>query len=147
MVPIDLQHYLSAQSWARFKAFSDPRETPFLVVDLNLIRQKYRGLQQGFPEASIYYAVKANPAREVLALLAELDACFDIASRYELDQLLELGVVPQRISYGNTIKKSADIRYAYKQGVRLFVSDAEMDVRTPPTGPCHANSAVNQTWR
>jgi ornithine decarboxylase len=129
MVPIDLDHYLSAQSWARFKAFSDARETPFLVVDLNLIRQKYHGLQQGFPEASIYYAVKANPAREVLALLAELGACFDIASRYELDQLLELGVVPQRISYGNTIKKSADIRYAYKQGVRLFVSDAEMDVR------------------
>ena len=129
MVPLDLNDYLPAQAWTRIKAFSDARTTPLLVMDLDLIRKKYRELQQGFPKADIYYAVKANPAPEILALLAGLGACFDVASCYELDQVMELAVDPQRISYGNTIKKSSDIRYAYDRGIRLFVSDAEMDVR------------------
>ena len=30
---------------------------------------------------------------------------FDITSIYELDEVLKIGVSPDRISYGNTIKK------------------------------------------
>jgi ornithine decarboxylase len=129
MTPLDLNDYYPVRAWMHLKAFADTKPTPFLVVDLALIRQKYRELQRGFPQAGIYYAVKANPAREILALLAEMGSSFDIASRHELDQLLELGVAPDRISYGNTIKKAADVRYAYECGVRLFASDSEMDVR------------------
>ncbi len=129
LLTIDLDHYVPPQNWARIKAFSDTRQTPFLVVDLNLIRRKYLDLQTGFPSASIYYAVKANPANEILGLLAELGAYFDVASRYELDKVMSLGVEPQRISYGNTIKKDADVLYAYERGVRLFVTDSEMDLR------------------
>ena len=40
-------------------------ETPFLAMDLGVIGAKYRELRSYFPEAAVYYAVKANPAKEV----------------------------------------------------------------------------------
>lgn len=54
---------------------------------------------------------------------------FDIASIYELDKVLSLGVSPDRISFGNTIKKARHIGAAYDKGVRLFTSDCEADIR------------------
>jgi ornithine decarboxylase len=104
-------------------------ETPCLVVDLGVIEANYRELQRLLPLARIYYAVKANPAPEVLACLARLGAYFDAASIGEIDLCLAAGAAPERISVGNTIKKQRDIAAAYERGVRLFAfdSDAELD--------------------
>ena len=66
---------------------------------------------------------------ETARMLRDLGANFDIASRYELDRALSLDISPDRISYGNTIKKAADIQYFYEKGVRLFATDSEGDVR------------------
>src|SRR5690606_30639883 len=100
------------------KAFADQHETPFVVIDMPTIEQHYQALENNFPYASIYYAVKANPAVDILTLLRDRGANFDIASIYELDKVMALGVSGDRISYGNTIKKSRDIRYFYERGVR-----------------------------
>ena len=104
-------------------------QSPFLAVDLDVIQAKYRELCAHFPTASIYYAVKANPATEVVALLAAMGSSFDIASPSELDLCLELGVHPARLSYGNTIKKAVDIEYAFRRGVRRFAFDSEAELR------------------
>lgn len=104
-------------------------ETPFLAIDLSVVASKYQELCAEFPSAAVYYAVKANPAPEIVALLANLGSSFDIASRYELDLCLSLGIAPNRISYGNTIKKSADIAYAFSRGVRCFAFDSEQELR------------------
>ena len=104
-------------------------ESPFLAVDLDVIRAKYRELCERFPTASVYYAVKANPAPEVVTLLAATGSSFDIASPSELDMCLALGVHPARLSYGNTIKKPADIEYAFRRGVRRFAFDSEAELR------------------
>lgn len=126
---VQLEDYYSAESFARIKTLADQHETPFVVVDTRIIHQHYDSLLEHFPYASIYYAVKANPAREILSLLRDRGASFDIASTFELDKVLELGVSADRCSYGNTIKKRRDIRYFYDRGVRLFASDAEADLR------------------
>ncbi|PNB68414.1 ornithine decarboxylase, partial [Pseudomonas sp. FW305-BF6] len=47
----------------------------------------------------------------------------------ELDKVLSRGVSADQISYGNTIKKSKDIRYFYDKGVRLYATDSEADLR------------------
>jgi ornithine decarboxylase len=73
--------------------------------------------------------VKANPAPEILELLRDRGASFDIASIYELDRVLGLGVTAHRVSYGNTIKKSQDIRYFFERGVSMFATDSEADLR------------------
>ena len=110
---VTVYDYFDENTWGRIKAFSDTHETPFLVVDLATIDRQYDDMLQHFPYARTYYAVKANPAPEILTLLRDKGACFDIASTYELDKVLALGVTPDRISFGNTIKKAKDIRTFY----------------------------------
>jgi ornithine decarboxylase len=104
-------------------------ETPVLAVDLDVVEAKYRELQKHFPGISIHYAVKANPETELVARLAKRGSSFDIASRWELEMCLALGVAPSRISYGSTIKKSGDIAYAFRLGVRCFAFDSEAELR------------------
>lgn len=103
--------------------------TPFLALDLNVVKARYSELGEGFPDADVFYAVKANPADEVIQLLADLGSSFDIASPQELDKVLKCGVSPDRMSYGNTIKKASAVRYFYEKGVRLYATDAEADLR------------------
>ncbi|MBY0485387.1 type III PLP-dependent enzyme [Nitrosomonas sp.] len=126
---VTVYDYFDKTTWGRIKAFSDTHETPFLVVDLATIDRQYDEMLRHFPYARAYYAVKANPAPQVLTLLRDKGACFDIASTYELDKVLALGVTPDRISFGNTIKKTKDIRTFYQKGVRMFATDSEADLR------------------
>jgi ornithine decarboxylase len=72
--------------------------------------------------------VKANPAPEVLALLVRLGSCFDTASIPEIEMVLAAGSTPERISYGNTIKKERDVARAYALGVRLYAVDCKAEV-------------------
>ena len=126
---VQIEDYYLPETFAKIKSFAENKETPFVVTDLGLIKQHYHELIENFPYAKIYYAIKANPADEVLESLRDLGSSFDVASIYELDKVLKLGVAPERCSYGNTIKKRKDIRYFYEKGVRLFASDSEADLR------------------
>ncbi len=126
---IKVEDYYSRETFQKMKAFADQHETPFVVIDTATIGRAYDDLVGNFPFAKIYYAVKANPAIEITELLRDKGSNFDIASIYELDKVLSTGVGPERISYGNTIKKSKDIRYFYEKGVRMFATDSEADLR------------------
>ena len=124
-----LDRFGGAQRLDRIREAAANDVTPCLYMDLDIVESQYRRMRAALPYADLFYAVKANPMPEVVALLAELGSSFDIASRYELDLVLSLGVSPERISFGNTIKKRADIAHAYRKGVRLYACDAEEDVR------------------
>ena len=126
--PFSLSGHLSKEKFKQIKEFSKDKQTPFLVLDLERIKGKYDELTKNFPQVKVYYAVKANPDQRVLSELAAKGSNFDIASRFELDLVLGLGVTPDRMSYGNTIKKAEDIRYAYEKGIRLFASDSPSDI-------------------
>ena len=101
---------------------------PCLVVDLDVVRENYLGFAKALPDTRVFYAVKANPAPEVLSLLAALGSCFDTASVVEIEQVLAAGATPDRISFGNTIKKERDVARAYELGVRLFAVDCVEEV-------------------
>jgi len=126
---LNREEYISDAEWHRFLEFSEDLETPCVVINLRTIKKNFIKLQNSFPFAQIYYAVKANPAPKVVSLLAELGSNFDIASRFELDKVLGLEVAPDRISYGNTIKKTKDIAYFYEKGVRMFATDSKEDLK------------------
>ena len=115
---------------ARIVDFLNTRrpEGPCLVVDLDVVRENYLTFAHALPDTRIFYAVKANPAPEVLKLLASLGSCFDCASVAEIDMALVAGATPERISYGNTIKKERDIAAAFERGIRLFSVDCEVEV-------------------
>ncbi len=101
---------------------------PCLVVDLDVVRENYRTFAQAMPDTRVFYAVKANPAPEILNALAELGSSFDCASPNEIEAVLATGATPDRISYGNTIKKERDVAHAYRLGVRLFAVDCDEEV-------------------
>jgi ornithine decarboxylase len=101
---------------------------PVLVVDLDVVRDNYSAFAKALPDSRVFYAVKANPAPEVLSLLASLGSCFDTASVAEIEMVLAAGASADRISYGNTIKKERDIARAFALGVRLFAVDCKAEV-------------------
>ncbi|MCW5821132.1 MAG: type III PLP-dependent enzyme [Trueperaceae bacterium] len=101
---------------------------PCLVVDLDVVRANYESFARALPDSRVFYAVKANPEPAVLKLLAGLGSCFDCASVAEVDMALVAGATPDRISFGNTIKKERDIAAAFARGVRLFAVDCVEEV-------------------
>ena len=111
----------------RFLADKQP-ETPCLVVDLEVVAEAYQLLRTYMPIAKVFYAVKANPAGEIVDLLRGLGSSFDVASRGEVDLCLGHGVTADRMSFGNTIKKERDIAYAFDKGIRLFAFDSELEL-------------------
>ncbi|ACB09297.1 type III PLP-dependent enzyme [Thermotoga sp. RQ2] len=103
-------------------------KTPFLLFDLSVVEKKYLEMKAALKKADIYYAVKANSHPRIISLLARLGSNFDVASKGEIEKLLALGVDGKRMSFGNTIKREEDIAFAYKNGIRLFAVDSEMEV-------------------
>jgi ornithine decarboxylase len=98
--------------------------SPCVVVDLDVVRSRFSALQACWPEAKIYYAVKANPTADVLAALAAVGANFDLASAGEAERCLALGIAPDRLSFGNTVKLETDVARAYRNGIALFAFDS-----------------------
>jgi len=126
---IQPQDYYKGDTFAQIKQLADTLETPCLIVDTNTFARQLDELMECFPYAKTYYAIKANPANELLEILNNRGCNFDVASRYELDKVLALGISGDRVSYGNTIKKAKDIRYFFENGVSLFATDSEADLR------------------
>lgn len=114
----------------RIRDFLRRREDdgPCVVVDTDIVRDNYLAFANALPDTSVYYAVKANPAPEILNLLADLGSSFDCASVGEIEMVLATGAEATRISYGNTIKKERDIARAFGHGVSLFAVDSFEEV-------------------
>src|SRR6266446_6026270 len=103
-------------------------EGPCLVLDIDVVRDNYLAFAKALPDTRVFYAVKANPAPQVLKLLVELGASFDVASMAETEAVLAAGASADRISYGNTIKKETEIAAAFRLGVAMFAVDCEAEV-------------------
>src|ERR1700730_5510518 len=112
---------------ARFIAENRP-ETPCLVVDIDVIAEAYDLLRWYLPLARVYYAVKANPAPQIVAMLERKGANFDVASRGEIELCLANGIAADPLSFGKTIKKEKDIAFAYQSGLRLFAFDSAFEL-------------------
>lgn len=106
------------------------RETPYLVIDLARVRDSFHALRAALPQASIRYAVKANPAQPILRLLAAEGAAFDVASVGEIVTCANAGIAGGNLTFGNPVKKAADVAYAWLHGVRRFAFDTEQGLRT-----------------
>ncbi|MGB6085919.1 type III PLP-dependent enzyme [Parvibaculum sp.] len=102
--------------------------SPCLVVDVDIVAHNFEELARSLPDARIYYAVKANPADEIIERLAGLGSSFDTASMGEIDLCLAHGVSADRLSFGNTIKKERDIADAFAKGVRLYAFDSAAEL-------------------
>lgn len=101
----------------------DTGRTPVLVLDLDVVAQRYRELRAALPEATVFYAMKANPHPAVLELLASMGCGVDAASVNELDQSIAHGIPASMMSYGNPVRRAAEITHAHDLGVGIFSVD------------------------
>jgi ornithine decarboxylase len=99
--------------------------TPFLVCDLETVRERYANLTAALPGVSCYYAVKCNPEPELLAAFDQLGSSFEVASWAELQMLQKLGVDPERVLYSNTVKPAAHIAESFSAGLWRYAFDSE----------------------
>jgi ornithine decarboxylase len=107
---------------------SKPYLEPRLVLDVDMVAERYEAFEALLPSSKVFYAVKANPTPEILQMLAKAGSYFDCASMGEIRDVLAAGGVAERISYGNTIKKERDIAQAFELGVALFAVDCDAEV-------------------
>jgi ornithine decarboxylase len=102
--------------------------SPCVVIDTEIVRSRHEALKKALPKADIFYAVKANPAPEIISLLATLGTHFDVASPGEIEICLGLKVPAERLSFGNTIKRESAIAKSRTAGVELFAFDSISEV-------------------
>jgi ornithine decarboxylase len=108
---------------ARYLADHQPA-TPCLVLDVDRVEANFRAIRNALPLAQIFYAMKANPAPQILERLVSLGSSFDAAGIEEVEACLAAGAAPASISFGNTIKKSSAIARAYQAGIDIFAFDS-----------------------
>lgn len=94
----------------------------FYVFDLGLVGRLYEGWCKAMPSVRPFYAVKCNPDRAMLAMLAACGAGFDCASAAEIDLVLGLGVPADRIVYAHPCKPLSHIRHAAKVRKRFMTA-------------------------
>jgi len=64
----------------QLQAIARQHGTPVVVIDHDIIRRNYAEFKRHLPKVQCYYAVKANPAPEIVRTLYQAGASFDVAS-------------------------------------------------------------------
>jgi ornithine decarboxylase len=103
----------------QLQAIAKTHGTPVVVVDHATIRRNYASFKRHLPKVQAYYAVKANPAPEIVRTLYRAGASFDVASLAEFTLVHEniRGLPAQerqdfiwdKIVYANPIKPKATL--------------------------------------
>lgn len=99
--------------------------TPYLLCDLDVIRDRYRRFTEALPGVRCHYAMKCNSAPEVLTTLAGIGSSFEVASLGELRMLQAIGVDPAEVLYSNTVKPPAHVAAAHEAGLWRYAFDSE----------------------
>jgi ornithine decarboxylase len=73
----------------QLQAIARQHGTPVVVIDHDLIRRNYAAFRKHLPKVQAYYAVKANPAPEIVRTLYRAGASFDVASLPEFRLVYE----------------------------------------------------------
>lgn len=103
--------------------------TPSLILSPHRAVDNFKAIQRAFPGANVGYAMKSNPHPSLLAALARVEgAWFEVASKAEIQALLDIGVTGERIFFSNPVKQPAHIAFAVKHGIKLFVFDSEAEI-------------------
>ncbi len=104
----------------QLQAIAKEHGTPVVVVDHDVIRRNYATFKKHLPKVQGYYAVKANPAPEIIRTLYLSGGSFDVASFPEFmlvyDVIKDLpakerqNFIWDKIVYANPIKPKETLR-------------------------------------
>lgn len=101
---------------------------PYILMDREVVRDKVSLIGKHIRNSRVFYAVKANPDRDVLHFLNTFGIGFEIASEGELQMLASLGVEPERIITSNPIKTLKFLEQAVSYGIKYYAYDSVAEV-------------------
>ena len=104
------------------------RPTPYLTVNLQMVKDAYHALQRALPQASIFYAVKSNPHPDIVRCIDIIGGSFEIASATEMEELIHQGLDPVDMLFTNPVKMPDHIRRAWNAGVWRFSFDSLIEL-------------------
>lgn len=103
-------------------------ETPVLAVVEEDLIEKYELLKSYLDFVDVFYAIKANSDREILKVFKELGSGFEVTSKKEVLELLDLGVSPDRIITSNPIKSREFIELCRDVGIKYLAVDSFYEI-------------------
>ena len=101
----------------------------FYTLNLSVLEHVYEEWTEALPHVKPYYAVKCNPNPDIVRTLAYLGSNFDCASPAEIQQVLDVGVEPERILYANPCKRVQDIAFAKENGIMRTTFDSVCELK------------------
>lgn len=101
----------------------DEDDTPYYVMDIATVVEKFVQWKTLLPNIEPHYAVKCNPDLVLCETLHSLGAKFDCASMGEMEQMLKMGVAPEDIIFANPCKPKQHLLFAKKAGVKQMTFD------------------------
>ncbi|KAK6057363.1 Pyridoxal-dependent decarboxylase, pyridoxal binding domain protein [Cooperia oncophora] len=102
----------------------DNIDDAFMLVDLDVVFDRFLLWKREMPMIEPFYAVKCNTDPVLVRTLAALGAGFDCASREEIDVVMNMGVWPEKIIYANPCKTRSFITYAKERNVSMMTFDS-----------------------
>lgn len=102
---------------------------PLYIYDLDRVRSRFLEMKASFPNAEIYYAMKANSHPDVLRALKGVGAGADVVSGGEIRRAIECGFQPEDIVYSGVGKTEKEIREALGCGIRQINVESLPELR------------------
>lgn len=102
--------------------------TPVLIINRDIIRNRYRELSRALPAFEIAYAIKANPHLGIIETLRAEGASFETASIYELEYLISKGILSSKMVFSNPVKAPRSIRKSIDYGIDRIAFDSVDEV-------------------
>lgn len=110
-------------------ALADAVGTPFYCYDAETLRARVRRVRDAFPNADLFYSLKANPNLSVVRTLCEAGAKAEICSLGELEIALAAGVAAQDMIFVGPAKGMLELTRAVEVGVRAVVAESLAELR------------------
>jgi diaminopimelate decarboxylase len=113
------------------REWSDDYQTPFYLYDMSVVDQKVQIFRQSMPDdVKLLYAVKANPNQELLEHMIPLVDGFDVASKGELEAVVQAGGKPETVSFAGPGKREGELQRSIELGIGSIniESERELDI-------------------
>lgn len=114
------------------RSFLDEKDSmsdhAFFIVDLTKIIEQHKKWVELLPEIVPFYAVKCNNNGVIISFLDKIGVNFDVASKGEIAQILDLKIDPSRMIYANPNRHESYIKYARSNDVDLLTFDSPTEL-------------------
>lgn len=107
-------------NWLTNNSKKLPADYAVMLVHPEAAAEAVAKFRHELPRVEIYYAYKCFSNAEVVKAIDSLIDGYDVASQGECEELIKLGVKPERLLFANPVKIPAQVAYAYKKGVMGF---------------------------